>query len=53
MKKAHEKGTCKMLLKKRPGLNFINIPCTALTHALKDTDDLTVLLGSTSVKAEL
>jgi len=42
----------------RPGLNFINVLCTAYMHtdpeSVKDTDDLTVffmLSGSTSVKA--
>ncbi len=42
----------------RPGLNFINVLCTAFTPAdpksIKDTNDLTVffmLLGSTCTKA--
>ncbi len=52
------KVVCRTLMKLTPGLNFINVLCTASTPAdpksVKDTNDLTVfftLSGSTSTKA--
>ena len=56
---SYKKGTHKILMKLTPGLNFINVLCTAFTleepKSIKKTDNSSVffmLLGSTSLKAK-